>query len=111
MNTDPIPPHVQANMDLSYELTAAYWRPAYKNKAHPSCHAAGMRFANKESADSYWQEYAAAQPPKPEPKPKREPTYEDIIRSWGGTFEGCSEVMPHQQYHRTALAGETKAHG
>ena len=56
-----------------------------------------------------WREYAVAEPPKS--NPKREPTYEDVIRSWGGTFSGCSEVMPNQQDQHTALDGETKAHG
>ena len=115
---DSLPPHVRANMELNYELTCEFNNRGreYRN-SHPQGNSfiARKRFYETLSKDreqvrrEYFAELrdavAGIEARLPEAVPVGEPTYEDVIRSFGGRFTGVSQVM-RQRNKRTVLVGE-----
>lgn len=104
------------NFKLNHELEAEYRNhPRRFRKSLGNSMAAHKKFSptiyksSQQVRTEYWQELkeACAKSDSVTANPvEREETSEDVIKKFGGSFVGCSEVMPHQVNKRTVLFGE-----
>lgn len=111
---EPLPPHVRANILLAHELDAE--RLNKNHNPRGQSRTAFKRFYSSEyqtrqqARDEYFDVLKKAEREiesrLPQPKATKKDQQEEIIESFGGTFCGQSEVMPHQVNRRTVLVGE-----